>query len=62
MLTKYVPILRWKSGEKNCLENLSPNVSDNIIPFIEVSPPSDSNNEEAAEKKFLKLTNSFNTS
>lgn len=61
MFTKYVPILRWKSGEKNCLENLSPNVFGNIIPFIEVSPPSDSNNEEAAEKKFLKLTNSFNT-
>lgn len=45
MFTKYVPILRWKSGEKNCLENLSPNVFGNIIPFIEVSPPSDSNNE-----------------
>lgn len=62
MLTKYVPILRWKSGEKNCLEKLAPDVADKIIPFIEIFTPSDSNNEEAAKKKFMKLINSFNTS
>lgn len=61
MPTKYVPILKWKSGEQNCLKNLSPAISDAIIPFIEVSTPSDSNTDEAAEKKYSKLIHSFNT-
>lgn len=59
-MIKYVPILRWKSGEKNCLKTLAPNVSNVIIPFIEVSTPSDSSNQDAAEKKILKLIDSFN--
>lgn len=62
MSTKYVPILRWKAGEKNCLEHLEANVSNEIIPFIEVSMPSASNTEDAAEKKMQKLFNSFNSS
>lgn len=62
MKIKYVPILRWKIGEKNCLENLTTNVASQIIPFIEVSPPSDSSNDEDAEKKLVKLFSSFNTS
>ncbi len=61
MKTKYVPILRWKTGEKNCLETLSSEAMQQIIPFIEVFPPSDSgNNEVSAERKFSKLINSFN--
>lgn len=63
MSIKYIPILRWKAGEKNCLENLSPDVSNQIIPFVEVSPPTVSPNDEAAtEKKLAKLYSSFNTS
>ena len=60
MNTKYIPILRWKTGEKECLENLSTQVVQNIIPFIEVSPPSNSDTEEAASKKYGKLVVSFN--
>ena len=52
---KYTPILRWKNGEKNCLEHLSPDVSRQIVPFVEVSPPTDSSTDEAAEKKLSKL-------
>ncbi len=59
---KYIPILRWKAGEKNCLENLSPDVASKIIPFVEVSPPTDSSTDEAAEKKLSKLISSFNIS
>lgn len=62
MSTKYVPILRWKAGEKNCLEHLESNVSNKIIPFIKVSTPSASNIDDAAEKKMQKLFNSFNLS
>lgn len=59
---KYTPILRWKTGEKNCLEHLSPDVSRQIVPFVEVSPPTDSSTDEAAEKKLSKLISSFNVS
>lgn len=62
MEVKYIPILRWKTGEKNCLERLSENTAKKTIPFIEVSPPSDSTSEEDAQKKLQKLINSFNTS
>jgi len=62
MNIKYTPILRWKTGEKTCLENLAPDVSSKIIPFVEVSPPTDSSTDEAAEKKLSKLISSFNTS
>lgn len=64
MSIKYTPILRWKTGEKNCLENLSPDVSSKIIPFVEVSPPtvSPTDNEATGEKKLTKLLSSFNTS
>lgn len=64
MSIKYIPILRWKAGEKNCLEHLSPDISRQIIPFVEVSPPtvSPKDDEEAAEKKLTKLFPSFNTS
>lgn len=63
MITKYTPILRWKAGEKNCLENLSPDVSNQIIPFVEVAPPtvSPTDDENAIEKKLTKLFSSFNT-
>lgn len=60
MNIKYIPILRWKAGEKSCLENLSPDVSSKIIPFVEVSPLTDSPSGEVAEKKFSKLISSFN--
>lgn len=60
MSIKYIPILRWKAGEKNCLENLSPDISSQIIPFVEVSYPTDSSDDEAAEKKLSKLISSFN--
>ena len=62
MSIKYVPILRWKTGEKNCLETLSFNISNSIIPFVEVSPPSVSQDDEAAAKKLSKLISSFNDS
>ncbi len=62
MSIKYVPILRWKAGEKNCLENLSLDVSKQIIPFVEVSTLTDSPNDEAAERKLSKLISSFNAS
>lgn len=61
MYTKYVPILKWKAGEKSCLENLSSTAINSIIPFIEVSTPSDSDKEETAEKKMNKLLTSFNS-
>lgn len=68
MSIKYTPILRWKAGEKNCLENLSPNVASQIIPFIEVSSPTISptvsltDEKITFEKKITKLLSSFNTS
>lgn len=64
MSIKYIPILRWKAGEKNCLENLSPDVSSQIVPFVEVSPPTVSPNDDevATEKKLTKLLSSFNAS
>lgn len=61
MKTKYVPILRWKAGEQNCLKNLFPNILDAIIPFIEVSTPTEPSKAENAEKKYSKLIHSFNT-
>lgn len=61
MQTKYVPILKWKAGEQNCLKKLSPTVSNAIIPFIEVSTPSESAKDEDAEKKYSKLIHSFNS-
>ena len=63
MSITYTPILRWKTGEKTCLENLTPDVSSKIIPFVEVSPPADSSaDEETAEKKLSKLISSFSIS
>lgn len=61
---KYTPILRWKAGEKNCLENLSPDISSQIIPFVEVSPPpvSPTDNETTIGKKMTRLFSSFKTS
>lgn len=59
MTTKFVPILRWKTGEKECLEKLSPQVAESIIPFVEVPILSDSNSDESAQKKYTKLINSF---
>lgn len=50
MTTKFVPILRWKTGEKECLEKLSPQVAESIIPFVEVPILSDSNSDESAQK------------
>lgn len=63
MSIKYTPILRWKTGEKNCLVNLSSAVSSQIIPFVEVSPPtvSPTDDEATFEKKLAKLFCSFNT-
>lgn len=61
-MIKYVPIMRWKIGEKNCLEKLSSDVLTQITPFIVVSPPTDSSNDETAAKKLPKLFTSFNTS
>lgn len=60
MNKRYVPILRWKSGEKTCLERLTEEISNQITPFVEVPTPSDSQTEEAAEKKYNKLLTSFN--
>lgn len=61
MNTKYTPILRWKAGEKNCLENLSADISCQITPFIEVNPIDSLNcTEEVAEKRYSKLVSSFN--
>lgn len=65
MNIKYTPILRWKTGERKCLENLSPEISSQIIPFIEVAPPtvsSTTTDESASEKKLKKLISSFNIS
>lgn len=65
MNIKYTPILRWKTGERKCLENLSPEISSQIIPFIEVAPPtvsSTTTDESAYEKKLKKLISSFNIS
>lgn len=62
MSVKYIPILRWKTGEKNCLEHLFPDIASQIIPFVEVSPPSDSPTDESGEKKLAKLISSFNPS
>ena len=64
MSIKYTPILRWKAGEKNCLENLSPDISSQIIPFVEVSSPpvSPTDNETTIGKKMTRLFSSFNTS
>lgn len=60
MTTKFVPILRWKTGEKECLENLSSQVAESIIPFVEVPTLSDSSSDESAQKKYAKLIKSFN--
>lgn len=62
MNQNYVPILRWKTGEQNCLATLTPEVCDNILPFIELPTPTVSKTPEAAEKKYVKLINSFNKS
>lgn len=35
---------------------------DKFVPFVEVSPPTDSSTDEAAEKKLSKLISSFNVS
>lgn len=57
MNIKYTPILRWKTGERKCLENLSPEISSQIIPFIEVAPPtvSSTTTDESAYEKNLKI-------
>lgn len=34
----YVPILKWKQGEKDALANLTNDVKEEIIPLIELSP------------------------
>lgn len=52
---KYMPILRWKTGERKCFENLSPEISSQIIPFIGVASPtvsSTTTDESAYEKNF----------
>lgn len=59
MHKKYVPILRWKLGEKICLENLTENTAEQIIPFIEIAPISSSSNEDATDKKVCKFFSSF---
>lgn len=35
-MKKFVPIIKWKAGEKNGLLNLSESVKDSIIPLIEI--------------------------
>lgn len=60
MNTKYVPIMRWKTGEKNCLINLTPAVTEQIIPFVEVSPPQEIKDDKDANKKLANLYSSFN--
>lgn len=34
----YVPILKWKQGEKDALSNLSEEVKEDIVPLIELTP------------------------
>lgn len=42
----YVPVLKWKRGERTALENLNPSLKEHLTPLIEIQPvPFDHQNE-----------------
>ena len=50
---RYVPILRWKAAEKDCLVQLSPSDKAAIVPMFELIPPFVENlNDSYAGRKF----------
>ena len=53
---KYVPILKWKQGEQTALRELSTEISNSIIPLIEITPDF---NIERLEKSFNYWSNKY---
>lgn len=46
-MDKYVPVLKWKLGERDALENLTDDVKDSLQPLFEIKPG------KKVEKEFL---------